>query len=89
MIITQFIISLSIIAVNLTIIPLGLSYFLKKGYLLGLVLYAVMLYPMLKYFGLVGINLALIIVELALLIIFVSFIRRKLLVHVGSNDEKK
>lgn len=89
MIITQFIISMSIIAVNLTIIPLGLSYFLKKGYLLGLALYVVLLYPMLNYFGLVGINWALIMVELALLIVFVSFIRKNFLVHVEAIDEEK
>ncbi|MFA1784639.1 oligosaccharide flippase family protein [Klebsiella pneumoniae] len=80
MIITQYIVSISIIVVNLVIIPAGNSYYLKKVYFIALVLYLIIFYPMLNFMGVYGVALSISSTEFLIVIFFVKFIhQRKLL----------
>ncbi|HHP1616587.1 TPA: oligosaccharide flippase family protein, partial [Klebsiella pneumoniae] len=71
---------ISIIVVNLVIIPAGNSYYLKKVYFIALVLYLIIFYPMLNFMGVYGVALSISSTEFLIVIFFVKFIhQRKLL----------
>lgn len=82
MIITQGIISYSMILVNLIIIPAGHSSYLKQVYLKALVCYAIILYPLIKTFGIYGVASAIAVVELLVITLFWFFIRKEKLITV-------
>ncbi|MGR5892125.1 oligosaccharide flippase family protein, partial [Raoultella planticola] len=77
MIVTQFIISLSMILVNLIIIPSGFSSYLKRAYLYALIFYFSIVYPMVKSFGVYGVALSILLVELLIVTVFYLFIKNK------------
>jgi PST family polysaccharide transporter len=74
MIITQWVISIAIILVNLMIIPFGQSAILKKVYLAGLGFYLIIIYPMLNEWGLNGILYSILFTEILLTILFFVYI---------------
>ncbi|MHA0974013.1 oligosaccharide flippase family protein [Enterobacter ludwigii] len=77
MIITQGIISYSMILVNLIIIPAGLSYYLKIVYLKALFFYAIVVYPLIHFFGINGVAGSIALVELLIIGSFWFFIKKK------------
>lgn len=78
MIYSQFIISLSMIVVNLTIIPSGYSYYLKKVYLVALMFYFTIIYPMIKNYRINGIAVSIGLVEVLIVILFYNFSRKNI-----------
>lgn len=81
MIITQGVISYSMIVVNLTIIPAGYSYYLKNVYLKALVCYFIIIYPLIKFFGINGVAASIGVVECLIVISFALFIRKEKIIH--------
>lgn len=76
MVIVQWIVSLAIVLVNLMIIPFGESRILKKVYCMGLIVYLVIIYPLLKLLDINGVVVALIVTEFFLVSIFFAFVRK-------------
>ncbi|HHL0199540.1 oligosaccharide flippase family protein [Raoultella ornithinolytica] len=81
MIFTQFIISISIILVNLIIVPSGNSHYLKRVYALAFMLYIFIIYLMVKFGGVYGVALTITIVEFFIIILFSIFVSKKKLVE--------
>ncbi|UFT95778.1 oligosaccharide flippase family protein [Pectobacterium carotovorum] len=82
MIVTQFVISMAIISVNLIIVPAGLSFYLKKGYFIGLLCHMSYLFFFTSYFGVHGVAIAVSITEFIITAIFTCMIiRRKVLMN--------
>lgn len=77
MIITQGIISYSMILVNLIIIPAGFSYYLKRIYLMALICYLAAIYPLVHSFGINGVAGSIALVELFIITCFWFFIRKE------------
>lgn len=77
MIVTQFVISLSMILVNLIIIPSGFSSYLKRVYLYALIFYFSIVYLMVKSYGVYGVALSILLVELLIVALFYLFIKNK------------
>lgn len=90
MIITQFIISMAIILVNLIIVPAGLSFYLKKGYFIGLLCHVSYLFFFTSFFGVHGVAMAVSVTELIITAIFACMIiRKKVLVNIHSASIEK
>lgn len=77
MIITQGIISYSMILVNLIIIPAGFSCYLKRFYLMALIFYTIIIYPSVYCFGLNGVAGSIAMVELFIITVFWLFIKKE------------
>ncbi|WP_034458433.1 oligosaccharide flippase family protein [Buttiauxella noackiae] len=77
MIITQGVISYSMILVNLIIIPAGFSFYLKRVYFKALVSYAVVIYPLIHFFGVYGVASSIVAVEIIIVACFGLFICKK------------
>lgn len=77
MIFTQFIIAISMILVNLIVIPAGQSYYLKKVYLFAVIFYFSIIYPMIKWGGVYGVAISISLVELLIVCLFFKFIKKK------------
>lgn len=77
MIVTQFVISLSMVVVNLIIIPSNNSRYLKVIYAIGLFLYFLIIYPMANVFSIYGVALSITLVELSIVIMFFVFVKNK------------
>ncbi len=82
MIFTQFIISISLILVNLIIVPSGNSHYLKRVYALAFVLYLVIVYFMVKLIGVYGVALTITIIESFIIILFSLFVFKQKLVRL-------
>lgn len=80
MIFTQFIISISMILVNLIIVPSGNSQYLKGIYALAFILYLFIIYFMAKFSGVYGVALTITIVEFFIISLFAVFVSKKKLV---------
>lgn len=80
MIFTQFIISISMILVNLIIVPSGNSQYLKRVYALAFIIYTLIIYLMAKFSGVYGVALTITIVEFFIIILFAIFVKNKKLV---------
>ncbi|MGK2960218.1 MAG: oligosaccharide flippase family protein [Candidatus Malihini olakiniferum] len=78
MIFSQLVISLSMIIVNLAIIPSGYSYYLKKVYFVALISYFTIIYPMIKYYGINGVAVSIGLVEALIVILFYNFLRKNI-----------
>jgi len=77
MILTQFIVSISMILVNLILIPAGLSYYLKRVYAVALLIYFSIIYPMASIFNVSGVASSVLIVELSIILIFFTLIKSR------------
>jgi PST family polysaccharide transporter len=76
MIFTQFIIAISMILVNLIVIPAGQSFYLKV-YLFAVIFYFSIIYPMIKWGGVYGVAISISLVELLIVCLFYKFIKKK------------
>ncbi|QDX30583.1 oligosaccharide flippase family protein [Dickeya poaceiphila] len=74
---TQFVISLSIILVNLIIIPAGLSAYLKRVYFVGLLCHFSYLFFFAKWWGVYGVAVAVGATEFIITLIFFFMVMKK------------
>lgn len=72
-IITQIIVSVAMILVNLYIIPIGEGRFLKKVYFIGLTIFFAIFYYMQNYYGLLGFYYSMLIVEIFITLVIICF----------------
>ncbi|NPE59560.1 oligosaccharide flippase family protein [Dickeya dadantii] len=77
MIFTQFVISLSIILVNLIIIPAGLSIYLKRVYFIGLLCHFSYLFFFAQWWGVYGVAIAVGVTELIITVVFFFMVMKK------------
>ncbi|WP_226102305.1 oligosaccharide flippase family protein [Dickeya oryzae] len=77
MIVTQFVISLSIILVNLIIIPAGLSLYLKRVYFVGLLCHFSYLFFFAEWWGVAGVAVAVGATELIITVLFFGMVMKK------------
>ncbi|WJM84674.1 oligosaccharide flippase family protein [Dickeya chrysanthemi] len=77
MIVTQFVISLSIILVNLIIIPAGLSVYLKRVYFIGLLCHCSYLFFFTQWWGMYGVAVAVGATEFIITVIFFFMVMKK------------
>lgn len=82
-IMTQIVVSLSIILVNFIIIPSGNSFILKRFYLFGLLLYIPICYLLIKMMMLEGVFYSMLFVEFFLLILFLMFSCKNMLLKLN------
>lgn len=75
MIITQWIISIAIILVNLIIVPIGKSYILKRVYLVGILVQAILVIPLISLFAIKGLLVSVLITEVVLTLIFAFYLK--------------
>lgn len=81
MIVSQFIVSISIIVVNLVIIPSGNSLHLKKVYFIALIAYLILFYPMMTFMGVYGVAISILLTEIFIVTLFVKMISKKRLLR--------
>ncbi|AYH47423.1 MULTISPECIES: oligosaccharide flippase family protein [Dickeya] len=77
MIVTQFVISLSIILVNLIIIPAGLSIYLKRVYFIGLLCHFSYLFFFAQWWGVYGVAIAVGATEFIITVVFFFMVMKK------------
>ncbi|WP_238555713.1 oligosaccharide flippase family protein [Dickeya solani] len=77
MIVTQFVISLSIILVNLIIIPAGLSIYLKRVYFIGLLCHFSYLFFFAQWWGVYGVAIAVSATEFIITVVFFFMVMKK------------
>ncbi len=75
MIFTQWIISIAIILVNLIIVPIGKSYILKRVYLVGILVQAILVIPLISLFAIKGLLVSVLITEIVLTLIFAFYLK--------------
>lgn len=86
MIVSQFFIALSIILVNLIIIPAGLSRYLKWGYLIGLLCHASYLLLFSRWWGMNGVAIAASMTQLIVTLTFLFFVMQRNVLALPGNQ---
>ncbi|MEF9674798.1 oligosaccharide flippase family protein [Pectobacterium aroidearum] len=84
MILTQFVISLSIILVNLVVIPSGFSFYLKRVYAYSFFIYLLVIFPMIYYGGLNGVAITILFVEFSVVFTLYKFAKLNKLLNFSS-----